>query len=148
MISVKKISLNNLPELIRTSYEGDKDILATQHVVPFENIDDATTMTFGMIKDMAAEKDLVYYKVVYKKKSIGYFVTFDKFLFSFGINIKFREKDILKGWWQKVVSSLEKNFMCILYPHQARAIEFLKKNGMIVAEVDKVNNSVILIHKT
>jgi len=34
-----------------------------------------------------------------------------------------------------------------LYPHQQRAIGFLKRNGMIVAEVDKENNSVILIHK-
>ena len=148
MITVKKISVYELPTLIRTSYEGDKDILATQHVTPFENVDDATEMTYGMIKDMAVEKKVTHYKVIYQKKAIGYFCTFDKFLFSFGINIKFRKKEVLVGWWQQVVKSLEKNFLCILYPHQKRAIGFLKRNGMIVAEVDKENNSVILIHKT
>lgn len=147
MITVKKISVNELPRLIQTSYEGDKDILDTQHVTPFEDIDSAVEMTFGMIKQMATEKKLTHYKVIYRKTAIGYFCTFDKFLFSFGINQKFRKKEVLTGWWQQVVKSLEKNFLCILYPHQKRAISFLKKNGMIVAEVDKENSSIILIHK-
>jgi len=147
MITVKKISINGLPELIKTSYEGDKEILESQHVAQFDNTKDAADSTYGMIKDMAKEKKLICYKVVYQKKSIGYFITFDKFLYSFGINPKFRRKEVLIGWWNQVVKSLEKNFMCILYPHQVRAIQFLKKNGMIVLEVDKENNSVILIHK-
>lgn len=148
MITVKKISVNELPVLIRTSYEGDKDILATQHVMPLEDINIAVDITYGMVKQMAAEKKITHYKVIYKKKAIGYFCTFDKFLFSFGINIKFRKKEVLVAWWQQVVKSLEKNFLCILYPHQIRAIEFLKRNGMIVLEVDQRNNSIILIHKT
>ncbi len=147
MITVKKISVNELPKLIRTSYEGDKEILATQHVMPFDSIDDAVKMTYGMIKQMSAEKKLTNYKVIYQKKPIGYFSNFDNYLFSFGINKKFRKKEVLVEWWQQVVKSLEKNFMCILYPHQARSIGFLKKNGMIVLEVDHRNNSVILIHK-
>lgn len=147
MITVKKISVNELPKLIRTSYEGDSELLATQHVTPFENIDEATSMTYSMIKQMATEKKLTHYKVIYRKKVIGYFSNFDNYLFSFGINKKYRNKDVLVDWWQHVVKSLGKNFLCILYPHQSKAISFLKKNGMIVAEVDKENNSIILIHK-
>jgi len=147
MITVKKISIHSLPELIKTSYEGDKDILESQHIAKFTEVEPAAASTFGMIKDMAAEKKLNCYKVVYQKKPIGYFVTFDKFLFSFGINIKFRQKEILTKWWREVVQSLEKNFLCILYPHQQKAIQFLRKNGMVILEVDKENNSVILIHK-
>jgi len=104
-------------------------------------------MTYGMILQMAAEKKLNCYKVIYCKKSIGYFVNFENYLFSFGISKKFRKKEVLVDWWRSVVKSLEKNFMCILYPHQTAAIGFLKRNGMVVLEVDTENNAIILMQK-
>jgi hypothetical protein len=146
MISIKRISISELPNVILNSYKGDADLLNTQHVFPFEDVESAVDCTFGMIQQMAAEKKLNIYKVICQKKGIGYFVTFDNYLFSFCINIKYRNRDVLTGWWQQVKKSLDKNFLCILYPHQSRAQKFLRKNGMIMLEFDKENNAVILQH--
>jgi len=147
MIRTKKISAKEVEPLIRLAYENDADILATQHVKPFDNIVDAVAESKAQIEMMAAEKNLNYYKVLWGKSAVGYFVTFDRFLFSFGINKEYRKKEALTGWWSWVVKSLPQNFMCLLHPHQTKAINFLRKNGMIVAEVDKENDAVLLIHK-
>ncbi len=147
MVRTKKISAKELPELIRISYEGDAELLATQHVQPMPDIETAVEMTKSQIELMATEKDLTYYKVIVGKRPAGYFATFDNFLFSFGINKEFRKKEVLIGWWGWVKKSLSKNFLCLLYTHQTKAIKFLQKNGMVITEVDNANNCVILIHK-
>jgi hypothetical protein len=144
MVRTKQIPLNELPPLIRLSYEGDNELWETQHAIPFDNIDDAVGLTCHMIEQMAVEKDLSAYKIIWQKKDVGYFVVFDQFLFSFGVNINFRKKDLLIGWWGWVKKYLKNNVLCILYPHQNRALGFLQKNGMKIIDIDKANNAVIL----
>lgn len=135
MVKIDKISKPKLLELIEKSYQGDNDLFNKYHVIK----GDAQTLaveTMGMIEQASKQFDMSYYKVLLNKEPIGYFVTSKQHLYSFAINKKFREKEILINWWKYVKMVLGKAFTTVLYDNNTRAIEFLKKNGMVVNKTD------------
>jgi hypothetical protein len=83
------------------------------------------------IHEASQEVKLDYYKVIYQKKPIGYFVTFDNFLYSFSINKKYRNKENLIGWFTQVKKVLGTPFQCVLYQNNTKAIDHLIKQGMV-----------------
>lgn len=147
MITIKKISINELPPLVYFAYAGDDDFFDkySAHEVP-ENAKHIghTNSELALIYDMRQSFKLCYYKVIYQRKAIGYFVSFDGNLYSFAINKAFRKKDILLHWWQKIRQTLSKDFLCMLSLKNERAISFLKKNRMAVIEEDVENDTIVL----
>lgn len=144
MVSLKKISLYELPDLIYRSYDGDKLLLDKYHIQRFSLIN-AVQSTFSMIHTASRIKQLCIYKVVYEKQPIGYVVTYDgNFLYSYAIAVKFRKKSILADWWQQVKKVLDKDFSTMIYGNNERAINFLKRNNMEVIQEDKQNNVLTL----
>jgi hypothetical protein len=144
MITIKKISINELPNLVAMSYEGDFDLMHKYYHIKL-GFQDMINTTLVYIYQMASMKKLSYYKVIYRKNAIGYFVTFDNnFLYSFAINKKYRKKEILTKWWNKVEKELGETFYCGLYECNERAIKFLEKNGMKVIDVDQESKTVTL----
>lgn len=146
MVRVKKISQNELPKLIEISYQNDQELFDKFHLQPMPFTACVQT-TFLMITDMAAHSKCDFYKVIYQKEPIGFIVTRGDILYSFGISMKFRKKNILIDWWQVIKQLLGKRFMCILYKNNTRAISFLEKQGMIIADEDAQHNSVTLINQ-
>src|SRR5580704_7085609 len=102
MIRLVKISKNEIQELIEIAYKDDQKLLDEYHIAKFTHTYEAVLSTMGMINEMAEQRKLIYWKVLYDKKPIGYVVTFEDFLYSFGINIKFRVKKVLAEWWGSV----------------------------------------------
>jgi hypothetical protein len=146
MISIKKISLYELPPMIRLSYENDNEIMERYHIRPNMELVECVESTFEMVKNSAKLCKLQYYKVMWNKQAIGFFITTYKRLYSFGIGIKFRKKEILIEWWKSVKLILGEEFICSLYKNNTRAIYFLKKQGMQIGEERKTDNSVTLIN--
>lgn len=144
MVTVKKISLAELPELIELSYKGDNDLFEKYHIakMPFE---DCVNTTMAQIKQAAQEVETNYYKVVYQAKPIGYIVTFNDVLYSFAINTKYRKAEILKSFWSSIKSVMCEKFACVLYNNNTRGIEWLERNGMRIAGINEENNSVTLL---
>ena len=149
MVSVKKISVNNLPDLVYLSYLGDEEFLNKYS----PHIEDGAAglianvnAELAFIYEMGQEKKMNYYKVIYQKKPIGYFVTFENTLYSFGINVKYRKKDILPYWWKGLKKTLSKGFDCFLNDKNERAIGFLEKNNMKISERDIENKIVTLVN--
>jgi hypothetical protein len=101
-------------------------------------------ITMEMIRDASKVKKLSYYKAVYKQIPIGYVVLFNDCLYSFGINKKYRKKEILIDWWSSVRSLMGKNFFTALYKNNERAINFLVKQGMVATEYE--DGSVLLVN--
>jgi hypothetical protein len=148
MITIKKISKTEIPSLIAISYEGDTELFdkycsANMRV---ENVDFpiAVLNTLDIIDDVSKSYKLSYYKVIYQKKPIGYFVTFDGFLHSFAINKKYRKREILVGWFECVKKVLGKHFTCMLYDINTRAINHLQKQGMKIVHRDEEYKTVTL----
>jgi hypothetical protein len=145
MVTVKKISVNELPKLIQLTYEGDSELF---QYLPGNHTNYMTSVNGELINiyQMAKDKRLRYYKVIYQKKPIGYFVTFENHLYSFAINIKFRKKDILLDWWKELKKTLNKGFSCQLEEKNERAIKFLEKNNMKVVDKNEEHKIVTLIN--
>jgi hypothetical protein len=78
-------------------------------------------------------------------EEIGYVCKIPNNLYSFGININYRTKDNLIEFWERVKELMGDSFICMLFPQNTRAVEFLKKQGM--QEVIGVeNNCTVLLN--
>lgn len=63
----------------------------------------------------------------------GYFAFKDNLLISFGMNIFYRNKTVLSKFWEAIKDKMGNDFQCVLYSHNERAINFLKRAGMKIA---------------
>jgi len=143
-LTIKKISKAQLAEYVDIAYRGDEELLKRYHTAQHESVESAVFSTMILIHDMSEAKELSYYKVCWNKEPIGYFVTFENVLYSFGIAIKKRKKEILEAWWSYVKFVLGKKFFSVLYDNNTRAISFLEKCGMKVVEHNLENHSILL----
>ena len=134
MITIKKISKTEIPALVEMSYVGDDELIAKYHPLCLEGkptMELAIIDTLHKIHEASQEVKLNYYKVIFQKKPIGYFVPFDNVLYSFSINKKYRNKENLIGWFNQVKKSLGTPFQCVLYQNNTKAINHLIKQGMV-----------------
>jgi hypothetical protein len=136
MVRSVKISRPQLTKLVQISFEGDKELVDTYHVRSGINLEVCVNSTLHTIEDTSRLYDLKYFKVLKDSKPIGFHVTGKDFLYSFGININWRKKDILIQWWNFICKELNNNFMCMLYIKNTRAINFLIRNGMEIINED------------
>jgi hypothetical protein len=136
MVHLKKISLPEVRKGIAIAYDGDQDLFDKYHVKQCD-LFSAVMTTLEMIRETAAQRNLSYYKVVYKQIPIGYVVVFDDFLYSYGINKKFRKKEILIDWWDQVKKITGRKFFSMLYKNNKRAEQFLLKQGMKIHSEDE-----------
>jgi len=143
MITIKKISKAELPKLVGISYEKDEELFEKYHIGKM-NFPQAVLSTLDLIDDASKQLNLSYYKVIYQKQPIGYFVTFGNYLYSFGIAMKYRKKDILVGWFLNVKKVLGKQFRALLYENNTRAISHLEKQGMKIIDIDNETKIVTL----
>lgn len=144
MIRVAKISFGQLPRLVELAYENDQDLFDKYHLKPM-GLDDCVKSTMSLIEDVAAEKKLLYYKILWQNEPIGYFIIYDNVLYSYAIGVKYRKKNILVAWWEEIKKMMPDIFATGVYENNTRAIEFLEKQGMKVAE--RKNNIVTLLNK-
>jgi hypothetical protein len=136
MVRSVKISRPQLTKLVQISFEGDKELVDTYHVRSGMNLEVCVNSTLHTIKDTSRLYDLKYFKVLQDSTPIGFYVTGKDFLYSFGININWRKKEILKQWWNLICTELKYDFCCMLYAKNTRAISFIKRNNMQIIEDD------------
>ncbi len=142
MITLEKITIFELPNLVAIAYEDDKDLFDKYHVAKM-NMDDCVDSTLMMIEQTGRGEKMDYFGVKFKDEFIGYLVILPKILYSFGINIKYRKKEILMSFWESIKDILNDSFICMLYPNNTRAINWLKKNKMII--VDEVREDCVTL---
>jgi hypothetical protein len=143
MISLRKISFYDLQPYVELGFANDEDLLkkyaifdtSTKHCVD------------GNMKNIVECLDIFefqYYIVMNDQSAIGFTVVSkaDSFLFSFGINIQSRKKDILIAWMDKVKQLLDNDFTTVLWDKNKRAIEFMQKNGFVI--YDRKNKATYL----
>jgi len=77
---------------------------------------------------------------------VGYIFTCDDLLVSFGINKAYRTKINLDKFFNEIISKFDKEFSSYMWNRNTRAIEWLKRNGMI--EVECAINNVTKLNYT
>lgn len=142
MIRVHQISKKRLKEFVEVAYKGDGELLDKYHVKKY-TFEEAVNETVRMIEITAKGLFMKYYAVCLDEIRIGYLALFSNNLYSFGINIKYRTPEILSDVWSNIKRILGNSFICMLYPNNTRAINWLKRCGMI--EVPEVEESCITL---
>ena len=143
MITSKKISKSELPKLVAIAYEKDQELFDKYHIGKM-SFQEAVLSTLDIIDDASKKFKLSYYKLIYKKQPIGYFVIFGEYLYSFAIGMTFRKKEVLSRWFEEVKRELPPHFKAILYENNTRAIKHLERQGMKIIDHDKETNIITL----
>jgi hypothetical protein len=139
MVELKTISSGFLGSAIHFAFKGDWQLIHHYHLVNGD-LADCVKSTFYEIDKVSREGTALEYFGIYytdpRKQTIliGFTVTGPKILLSFGINLKYRSKEIVLEWWQCVLTWLSGEFVTWLFKKNTRAIAFLTRNGMEISE--------------
>ncbi|MES2382406.1 MAG: hypothetical protein V4538_15270 [Bacteroidota bacterium] len=133
MIKLEKISTFGLRNLVEIAYKGDSELLDKYWGEDF-NLEDAVNETMWMVGEVSKEAEMSYYSVELDDCEIGYVCCFEHNLYSFGININYRTKDNLVEFWERIKEIMGQSFICMLFPQNERAINFLKTQGMKIVD--------------
>jgi hypothetical protein len=137
MIELRPID-RELKRYVEIAYKGDEDLLSKYHVAEYtldEAVEETLRMIYSTSLEVESNGDKMYnFYVSFDNKPIGYLSVFKNNLYSFGINIEYRTKEILSDFWNEIKEVLGNNFMSVLYPNNTRAIGYLQKCGMVSKE--------------
>lgn len=135
MVEIKPISDDELEKAIRVAFEGDEAIYDYYDPnVPVVNLEEIVRDVSRKIKAVQVTDFLQNWGIFEREKLIGYSVTGENFLFSFGVNIHYRKREFLQQWWKQIKQLMKHDFAVLLYSRNSRAIEYLLKND---CEIEK-----------
>lgn len=135
MIELLPITREESKDCIAIAFSEDVELLESLHISPgtLEHCVDHT-FSFIMENDKFYKDDIKYFAVSKEKNIIGYSVViinskYPNELYSFGININYRTKEIVQEWLGLIEKLLVHPFYIILWSKNKRALDFFKKNG-------------------
>jgi hypothetical protein len=128
-MEAKEINIDQFNDYVYNAIIDDEEIIEYyDRSVGVKSTLDAINNIVEKIKNNYS--DAIIYGIIFEGKKIGYFVYRDNLLVSFGISVKHRNKETLTVFWEQIKNRLGNNFHSLLYSHNIRAIEWLKKSGM------------------
>ncbi len=150
MITLVKTDLETLRHYVKLGFEGDKELLEKYHISP-GTLDHCVEHTMGFIIENAEhyKNNIEFYAVVENVETpIGYTVIIrnknaPNELYSFGINVKYRNKETNQEWLAAIKEKLKSPYYIVLWSKNDRAVNFFEKNDFIVD-----NDSELLNDKT
>ncbi len=143
MISLKKITKFELQNLVEIAYKGDVELL-DKYWGDGYSLEEAVGATMDAINKLDSDVEISYYSVILDEEEIGYVCKFQNNLYSFSININHRTKDNLIEFWERIKEVMEDSFICMLYPQNSRAVNWLERCGMVKVEGVEENCVIML----
>lgn len=136
MIRIIEIELSELEKYITVAFCGDHELISKYHFVNGK-LRDCVESTLRNITYTSKEYVLRYYAVFYNSLPIGFTVAsvVSRLLYSFGINIMYRTREIIPEWLAFIKSILPNGITCILHDKNTRSINFLVRNGFKIESV-------------
>lgn len=133
-----KIGFDELKPLVELGFGDDQELMDRYQQLPTE-FEETVQRNLDNILGISKLYALEYFKVYWGNDVIGFTVLCleTKLLCSFGINIKYRKKEILLSWIDTVNQRFDGEFCCLLWNQNKRAIEFLHRNGMEIQRVEE-----------
>lgn len=131
MLQLESISFDELKPLVELGFGDDPELMETFQQIKTE-FGVTVQRNLDNIKNSQSLFEFTYYKVMWDGQPIG-FTVIDKekgLLWSFGINISWRKKEIAMQWFNEVSKYLDHFVICVLWNQNFRAIRFLERNGM------------------
>lgn len=136
MLKLLKVELEDFKQYIDIGFRDDYQLeLYYDKSAKVSGMDAMVDNTYDKIKDFYNFfQDCNCYKVNFEDNDIG-FVFLNKnpnVLISFSISSEFRNRFILKDFFNLICLELQNSFICLLFNENDRAINWLKKCGMKV----------------
>jgi len=145
-IAIKTIPIEDIGRYVGIAFDGDNELVEKFHKAD-KTLEETIAGNIKNINELAGKIDLKCFVVYWGDNEIGFFVMayHNSMLYSFGINKKYRVKNILLDWWGSIKALVGEYLICPLNSENTRAINFFVRNGMQVLERDK--SIVTLIYK-
>jgi hypothetical protein len=126
----RKINITELKPYVDMAIEDDDELLNYYDRGEFvDTVEAAAENICKKIKILYPEATLI--GVENDDRKIGYFVYDGPLLISFSINQYYRNEKGLKQFYDLIKQEIGNNFNVILYTYNTRAINWLKKCGLI-----------------
>ncbi len=151
MIKLIPIDKTNIRYYIKLAFEGDKELLEKYHILAPSTLEECVKHTAESIEENEEhyKDNIEFYAVILDVETvIGYTIIIKNKkvpneLYSFAINVKYRQRDILEEWLRELAKKLGDNYYTVLWQKNTRAIDFFEKNGFIVEREDKQLNDMM-----
>ncbi len=119
--------------VIKKYFETDTDLLEKWHIRAPAELMECVNKT---CRDLMEVKQFTFYEL----DDIGFFgkeEVYDlKFLTSFFIKPEYRNKETIAKFWQQVREIMGETFFSLVHPKNKPAIDFLKREGQLIATED------------
>lgn len=128
-MEVKNINIEQFTEYVYNAFIDDTELLEFyDRSAKVSTTEEAIDNVCHKIKTAYPEANI--YGVEIDNTKVGYFVKKDELLISFGMSIRHRNNITLKVFGDEIKSKMGNKFNAMLYSHNTRALNFLKKCGM------------------
>lgn len=145
-IRLKRVDKLGLWTGIWIAYEGDEEMREI-HILEDPTLREMTDYTFKQSTQDSDKAGTLFYQVVMPDGTVIGYTTLvlepARILFTFGLNINYRKKEILQGWMKAIERHLGYSYMLTLRLSNTRAVNFFRKYGFNVKE-DQPNKQYIL----
>lgn len=149
MIVVRVVNILKIEDYIRSAWEGDDKLEKFyDKSLARRTLDGMVKDTSRKIRDMMEQDDkLSLLGIEVNRTPIGFLVFSEKLsvLYSFGVNVKYRSKEILTAIFEYVKVKLKYNFYSVMYEYNTRAINWLQNCGMEIAPLYKPSHDTIYL---
>ncbi len=128
-MDIKNINIDQFQEYVYNAFFDDEEIIEFyDRSANVKTTQEAIDNVCFKIKTAYPDAEIVGVEIKGCKE--GYFVYKDNLLISFGMNLKYRNKETLFEFWEAIKRRMGNNFHSMLYSHNLRAINWLQKSGM------------------
>lgn len=127
--NICRIELAELQEFVAIAFKEDADFITKYHFQD-STMNDLIFNTVKNIEELAQTKEVKCYGMFLEQTPIGFTVISEKLLYSFGINVYCRNKDVKAVWWKWIKRVFDNNFVVCLYRENTRAVNFFLHNGL------------------
>lgn len=128
--NIRRVDISELTELVSIALKEDEKLISKYHFQD-RTIEELILNNIKNIEELAKTKEVKCYGIYLEEVNpIGFTVTSEKLLYSFGINVYCREAAIKAAWFMWLRKHFDNNFVVCLYRENTRAINFFLRNGL------------------
>ena len=134
---IARISIDDLQEFVSIAFKEDSELLTEYS--DYSTMEELILTNVENTKELAKTKEVKCYGMFLEQTPIGFTVLSEKLLYSFGINVYCRQKEVKAIWLNWLKRVFDNDFCVVLYRKNTRAINYFLKNGFEeFSEDDKV----------
>jgi len=145
----KVVNTLKIEEYIKCAWDGDSELEKFyDRSLQKRNLEGMVRDTSRKIRDMMElDEKLSLLGIEFENKSIGFIVLSEKLsmLYSFGVNVEYRKKEILSSIFNYIKAKLDYEFYSVMYVYNTRAIKWLQNCGFEIDPMNKPSHDTIYL---